>query len=214
MCRSCVNDKNPQCLSITGLVANILALGFLIWSVEDVYFSKNVFKTLYIVAIVLLGVGILLFIGIIIFVHLKNNGNYNICYTIGIIFCIIIIIISFIVTVLVLIVFIKVIKDYYDVEKLLPGRQIPIRRYCAAIIPFIVCLGAISTMCAVLRPLIKVFKNYKNPSILPVGQNTMTTIGNVPQPGIFPNNNEPYPPTANNDYQTVVVQQNENNINK
>ena len=214
MCQCCFNNQNPKCLSITGLISNVVALGFLIWSVADVYFSKQVFKTLYIVAVVLLCVSLLLFICLIIFLSLKKSEKNNIIYKIGLIFCYIIIIISFLAAIFVLIVFIKVMKDYHDIEKLLPGRQIPIRDYCAAIIPFIVCLGGISVMNAVLFPLIKVFKNYKNSSIIPVGQNTMTTINNVPQPGIFPNNNGPVPPMENTDYQTVVVQQNENNINK
>lgn len=214
MCQCCVYQQNPQCYAITGLVSNIVSLGFLIWSVVDVPFSKNVFKTLYTLSVILLCVSLVLFICLIVFVSIKRSENHKIIYTIGIIFCIIILIISYLVTLFVLSSFIKVMKDYYDIEKLLPGRQIPIEYYCAAIIPFIICIGATCTMNAVLYPLIKVFKEYKNPSIFTVGQNTTTTIGNVPQPGIFPNNNGPVPPMENTDYQTVTVQQNENNINK
>ena len=209
----CTENQSPNCLSITGIISSILTLVFLIWGVVKVYFEKKAFEILYTIACVLLGLSILLFIVITIFINLKKDKGKKCLYINGKIFCIIIIIISIIAQIFILIAFIKVIKDYIDIEKILPGRQIPIEEYCAAIIPFIICLVGVSIIYSVSHALIKVFDSYINPPIIPNAQNTMATLSNLPQPGIFPNNNGPMPPIANTDYQTVVVKQNENDVN-
>ena len=237
MCCCCSKNQSPVCLAVMGLISSILSLCFLIWSISKVYFEKKAFKTLYIVSDILLGVCAILFIILIIFAYIKQS----ILNTIGKILCILISIISNVVALFVLIVFIKVMKDYYDVESILPGRQIPTEEYCAAIIPFIICLACVSLIEVAACGLMKHLNNNANPPIMPIPQNTMVTQpgifpnnniqqpgllpnnyiqqpgllpnNNIQQPGIIPNNNGPSLPIANTEYQSVVVKQNENNNN-
>ena len=65
--------------------------------------------------------------------------------------------------------------------------------------------------------LYKVFSNKMNtPPNLPVNitQNTIPTLPNIPQPGMFPNNNGPVPPMGNNIAYPVGIQQSGININQ
>lgn len=84
--------------------------------------------------------------------------------------------------------------------------------------PCIISLIALIVMALVANILYKVFFDEMNstPNPMPVNitQNTMTTIPNYPQPGIFPNNNGPVPPMANNVAYPVTIQQSGMNLNK
>ena len=62
-----------------------------------------------------------------------------------------------------------------------------------------------------------IFSNKMNtPPNLPVNitQNTIPTLPNIPQPGMFPNNNGPVPPMGNNIAYPVGIQQSGININQ
>ena len=84
--------------------------------------------------------------------------------------------------------------------------------------PCIISLIALVVMALVANVLYKVFFDEMNstPNPMPVNitQNTMTTIPNYPQPGIFPNNNGPVPPMVNNVAYPVTIQQSGMNLNK
>lgn len=209
----CTKNQSPICLCIAGIASSIVTLGFLIWGVRRVLFWEKAFEALYTIACVLVGLSVLIFIVVTIFINLEIDQSKKFLYKIGKISCIVNMIISILAQVFVLIAFIKGFKDYIDIEKILKGRQISIESYLALFFPFIICLIGGSLIFSFSNALMKEFDKYINPKIIPDAQNTMANLNNLPQPGMSPNNNGPMPSMANTDYQTVVVKQNEKDVN-
>ena len=91
-------------------------------------------------------------------------------------------------------------------------------KWGAVFAPSIIGLIALVVMAFVANVLYKFFTDRMNstPNVYPVNvtQNTMTTIPNYPQPGVFPNNNGPVPPMVNNVAYPVTIQQSGVNLNK
>ena len=189
----CFRDQKPNCLAITGLVANVVSIIFLLWGIfVNLWPSKGV-EVMYDLAFTLLCLTLVGFIVIIIFLNI--NGASRMIYNIGKIICLAIIGAGALAFIFYLVDFIILCKDYADFS--VSGR------YWAA---------AIIVMALIANRLVKEFSDRMNsapayPNAVP--QTTMTT--NIPQPSLFPNNNGPNPPVGNYQSRAVVVQQGGNN---
>ena len=199
----CFRNQKPNCLAITGLVANVVGIIFLIWGIaENIWFRKGV-EVMYDLAFTLLCLTLVGFIVIIIFLNI--NGASRMIYNIGKIICLAIIGAGALAFIFYLVDFIIFCKDYADFS--VSGRY-----WAAAIIPSLLAFAAIIVMALIANRLVKEFSDRMNsatayPNAVP--QTTMTT--HIPQPSLFPNNNGPNPPVGNDQSQAVVVQQGGNN---
>ena len=199
----CFRNQKPNCLAITGLVANVVGIIFLIWGIaENIWFRKGV-EVMYDLAFTLLCLTLVGFIVIIIFLNI--NGASRMIYNIGKIICLAIIGACALAFIFYLVDFIILCKDYADFS--VSGRY-----WAAAIIPSLLAFAAIIVMALIANRLVKEFSDRMNsapayPNAVP--QTTMTT--NIPQPSLFPNNNGPNPPVVNDQSRAVVVQQGGNN---
>ena len=201
----CFRNQKPNCLAITGLVANVVGIIFLIWGIaENIWFRKGV-EVMYDLAFTLLCLTLVGFIVIIIFLNI--NGASRMIYNIGKIICLAIIGACALAFIFYLVDFIILCKDYADFS--VSGRY-----WAAAIIPSLLAFAAIIVMVLIANRLIKEFSDRMNsapayPNAVP--QTTMTTNPNIPQPSLFPINNGPNIPVGNYQSRAVVVQQGGNN---
>ena len=199
----CFRDQKPNCLAITGLVANVVSIIFLLWGIlVNIWPSKGV-EVMYNLAFTLLCLTLVGFIVIIIFLNI--NGASRMIYNIGKIICLVIIGAGALAFIFYLVDFIIFCKDYADTS--VEGKY-----WAAVIIPSLLGLAAIIYMALIANRLVKEFSDRMNsapanPNAVP--QTTMTT--NIPQPSLFPNNNGPNPPVGNYQSRAVVVQQGGNN---
>ena len=199
----CFRNQKPNCLAITGLVANVVSIIFLLWGIlVNIWPSKGV-EVMYNLAFTLLCLTLVGFIVIIIFLNI--NGASRMIYNIGKIICLVIIGACALAFIFYLVDFIIFCKDYADTS--VEGKY-----WAAVIIPFLLGLAAIIYMALIANRLVKEFSDRMNsapanPNAVP--QTTMTT--NIPQPSLFPNNNGPNPPVGNYQSRAVVVQQGGNN---
>ena len=199
----CFRDQKPNCLAITGLVANVVSIIFLLWGIlVNIWPSKGV-EVMYNLAFTLLCLTLVGFIVIIIFLNI--NGASRMIYNIGKIICLVIIGAGALAFIFYLVDFIIFCKDYADTS-------VEAKYWVAVIIPFLLGLAAIIYMALIANRLVKEFSDRMssapaNPNAVP--QTTMTT--NIPQPSLFPNNNGPNPPVGNYQSRAVVVQQGGNN---
>ena len=199
----CFRDQKPNCLAITGLVANVVSIIFLLWGIlVNIWPSKGV-EVMYNLAFTLLCLTLVGFIVIIIFLNI--NGASRMIYNIGKIICLVIIGAGALAFIFYLVDFIIFCKDYADTS--VEGKY-----WAAVIIPTLLGLAAIIYMALIANRLVKEFSDRMNsapanPNAVP--QTTMTT--NIPQPSLFPNNNGPNPPVGNYQSRAVVVQQGGNN---
>ena len=199
----CFRDQKPNCLAITGLVANVVSIIFLLWGIlVNIWPSKGV-EVMYNLAFTLLCLTLVGFIVIIIFLNI--NGASRMIYNIGKIICLVIIGAGALAFIFYLVDFIIFCKEYADIS--VEGKY-----WAAIIIPTLLGLAAIIYMALIANRLVKEFSDRMNsapanPNAVP--QTTMTT--NIPQPSLFPNNNGPNPPVGNYQSRAVVVQQGGNN---
>ena len=199
----CLRDQKPNCLAITGLVANVVSIIFLLWGIlVNIWPSKGV-EVMYNLAFTLLCLTLVGFIVIIIFLNI--NGASRMIYNIGKIICLVIIGAGALAFIFYLVDFIIFCKDY-------AGLGVEAKYWVAVIIPTLLGLAAIIYMALIANRLVKEFSDRMNsapanPNAVP--QTTMTT--NIPQPSLFPNNNGPNPPVGNYQSRAVVVQQGGNN---
>ena len=199
----CFRDQKPNCLAITGLVANVVSIIFLLWGIfVNLWPSKGV-EVMYDLAFTLLCLTLVGFIVIIIFLNI--NGASRMIYNIGKIICLAIIGAGALAFIFHLVNFILFCKDY-------AGSGVEGKYWAAVIIPTLLGLAAIIYMALIANRLVKEFSDRMNsapayPNAVP--QTTMTT--NIPQPSLFPNNNGPNPPVGNYQSRAVVVQQGGNN---
>ena len=237
----CLKDQRPNCLAFTGLGASILAFAFLIWGVADLEFKKGGVEAIYIIAFVLVILCMLAFIALFIFINLRNTTRT--INNLGRIICLVILCMCAVAFIFLLIAFIILIIDYVKLNSFLKdirngetpdtnydptwaanldvnevNLKIKGHEWGAVFVPSIIGLIALVVMAFVANVLYKFFTDRMNstPNVVPVNitQNTMTTIPNYPQPGIFPNNNGPVPPMANNVAYPVTIQQSGVNLNK
>ena len=199
----CFRNQKPNCLAITGLVANVVSIIFLIWGIAVLLWPSKGVEVMYDLAFTLLCLTLVGFIVIIIFLNI--NGASRMIYNIGKIICLAIIGAGALAFILHLVNFILFCKDY-------AGSGVEGKYWAAVIIPTILGLAAIIYMALIANRLVKEFSDRMNsapayPNAVP--QTTMTT--NIPQPSLFPNNNGPNPPVGNYQSRAVVVQQGGNN---
>ena len=199
----CFRDQKPNCLAITGLVANVVSIIFLLWGIlVNIWPSKGV-EVMYNLAFTLLCLTLVGFIVIIIFLNI--NGASRMIYNIGKIICLVIIGACALAFIFYLVDFIILCKDYAD-------NSVEAKYWAVLIIPCLLAFAVIIVMALIANRLVKEFSDRMNsapanPNAVP--QTTMTT--NIPQPSLFPNNNGPNPPVGNYQSRAVVVQQGGNN---
>lgn len=199
----CFRNQKPNCLAITGLVANVVSIIFLIWGIAILLWPSKGVEVMYDLAFTLLCLTLVGFIVIIIFLNI--NGASRMIYNIGKIICLVIIGACALAFIFYLVDFIIFCKDYADTS-------VEAKYWVAVIIPTLLGLAAIIYMALIANRLVKEFSDRMssapaNPNAVP--QTTMTT--NIPQPSLFPNNNGPNPPVGNYQSRAVVVQQGGNN---
>ena len=72
----CFEDKQPKCLTSTGIASSILAFAFFIWGITDLEFKRNWIKALYIITFIIVIILIVAFIALFILVSLPKSKNY------------------------------------------------------------------------------------------------------------------------------------------
>ena len=233
----CFKDQRPNMLAFTGLGASGLAFAILIWGLADLDFKRDGVAAIYIIAFVLLILCLLAFIALLIFINVRDASRT--INNLGRIFCLVILCMCGVAFIFLLIAFIILIVDYsklnsalkdirngkyvnYDGEWAinsidLKTFKIKGHKWGAVFVPSIFGLIALVIMAFVANVLYKFFTDRMNstPNVVPVNstQNTITTVPNYPQPGIFPNNNGPVPPMVNNVAYPVINQQSGVNLN-
>lgn len=188
----CFKALKPNITAIVGLVANILAIVFLIWGLAKLYWSTGI-HAVYIVSFILLCSSLVAFIVVVIFLFM--NGANNRIYNIGKLVCIVILAICGISFILILVLFIVELKDYIKLNKdwkdeyginFFSGSD-----WAALIVPVIISLVSIVAMSLTAN---RLFKEFSDRMIsVPVYPSTTMDVTNptIPQPGLFPNNNGP-----------------------
>lgn len=235
----CFRNQQPNCMAFTGLGASILSFAFLIWGLVDLFPGRKAFEALYVIAFVLIILCMLAFITLVIFLNLRKTDSFRTINNIGRIICLVILCMCGVAFLFLLIASIIKIVDFAkdeseasELEKAASelfnkskdsdddddNGKVPGHLWAALFIPSIISLIALVIMALVANILYKVFMDNVNstPNPVPVNitQNTMTTIPNYPQPGMFPNNNGPVPPMVNNVAYPVTIQQSGVNLNK
>ena len=71
----CFEDKQPKCLTSTGIASSILAFAFFIWGITDLEFKRNWIKALYIITFIIVIILIVAFIALFILVSLPKSKN-------------------------------------------------------------------------------------------------------------------------------------------
>ena len=92
----CFKDQRPNCILITGLIANLVAMGFLIWGLADLWFKRDGVLAIYIIAFVITCICLVGFILLFIFLNLNRSEGFRIFFSVGKIICKVIMIITFV----------------------------------------------------------------------------------------------------------------------
>lgn len=199
----CFKNFRPNCIAITALIANIIAVSFMIWALADLEWSlfiRKGRKALYIIAFVLLCLTLLLLIAAFILLNIRKGGNYVTLNNVGKIFCLIIAILAILAFILLLIDEILLIVDYDKIERNAGnGRQIPSHDWAACILPGLLGLIAsvVITLCANI--LCTIFNSnilgslfeFQNNGAMNVNQNSITSIPNLTQDPVAVTVNNP-----------------------
>ena len=209
----CFRNQKPICLAFTGLGASLLAFIFMIWGLADLTWFKKGVEAIYIIAFIFVCFCLLAFIAIVIFLYVTKADIYRTVNNIGRIFCFVILILSAIALIFMFVAFIILIVDYVKEEKDWPGKLFSGHEWAAVFLPSIIALGCLVVIALVANVLYKIFYDriLSTPNPVNITQNTVSSIPNIQQPGIFPNNG-PVPSMGNVPY-PVVVQQSQANIN-
>ena len=199
----CFKNNRPNCIAITGLIANIIAVAFMIWALVDIEWvlTRRGRKALYIIAFVILCVTLVLLLVVLILLNLRAGPNYITCNNIGRIFCLIIIILAILAFIFLLVDEILIIIDYAKIERNLgKGRNIPIHDWVACILPGILGLIAsvIIALCANILyrifydNILGTYMDYQNNGPMQhVNNNSVSTIPNVTQDPVAVTVNNP-----------------------
>ena len=186
----CFRSCRPNCIAFTALVANIIAVAFMIWALVDLAWMRKARKPLYIIAFVILCVTLVLLIVVLILLNLRVGNNYVTYNNIGRIFSLIIIILAILAFIFLLVAEILLLYDYVDLEKALgKGRQIPSHDWAACILPGILGLIASIIIALCANVLYRIFYDnilgsyldYQNNSPVHINNNSMSTLPNVSQ---------------------------------
>lgn len=198
----CFKNCKPNCIALTALITNIIAVAFMIWALVDLEWdwTRKGRKALYIIAFVILCVTLVLLLVVLLLLNLRNGPNYITCNNIGRIFCLIIIILAILAFIFLLIDEILLIVDYAKIERDLgKGRNIPSHDWAACILPGL--LGLIASVIIALcgNILYRIFYDnilgsyldYQNNAPLHLNNNSVTTIPNVTQDPVAVTVNNP-----------------------
>ena len=196
----CFRGKNVICVSLTGLIMNIISFAFLIWGLVDVLFYKDSSEALYILAFIIICFCLTSFIVIFIVSTMKIRKR---CSRTMRIFCISTLIFCLIAFIFLLIAWIISLKDYVDTEKDFPGKFWGNRQWASVILPPVITIICLLIMAKSVNYLYKFYTDNLFP-IFPIKQNSTSSIPNISQSGIFQNNGQNY---------QVNIQQSEANLN-
>jgi uncharacterized membrane protein YbhN (UPF0104 family) len=224
----------------TGLGASILSFAFLIWGVADLEYKRKGVQAIYIISFILVILCMLAFIALFIFLNLRRTQAFRTIMNLGRIICLVIICMCGVAFIFMLVAFIILIVDYAKFRSFLKnpwdkdptnyewgddlstdlneedGPSIKDHEWAAIFVPSIITLICLVVMALVANILYKVFYENMNPTTTAVNVTdaTIPTVPNVPQPGVFPNNNGPVPPVVNYAPYPVTIQQSGLAINK
>ena len=199
----CFRNYRPNCIALTAIVTNIIAVAFMIWALVDLEWgwTRKGRKALYIIAFVILCVTLALLIAVLVILNLRVGANYITCNNIGRIFCLIIVILAILAFIFLLIDEILLIVDYAKIESDLgKGRNIPSHDWAACILPGIIGLIAsvIIALCANILyrifydNILGTFLDYQNNGPMQhVNNNSISTIPNVTQAPVAVTVNNP-----------------------
>ena len=185
----CFENKSPNCMVITGLIANAIVLGLMIWGISDIWFQRDGVFTIYLIAFVFICICLIFFIMIFVFLNLNKSGNINFFYYLGKIFCLIIIILSFISFMFILTSFIILLIDYTERESSRAGKYFPTHEWLAIFFSCLFGLICTAIMIFVANILYRVFEEsmIAEPYHSNINQSTVvSSISNQPQPLMQP----------------------------
>ena len=236
----CFQNQQPNYMVFTGLGASILSFAFLIWGVADLEYKRKGVQAIYIISFILVILCMLAFIALFIFLNLRRTQAFRTIMNLGRIICLVIICMCGVAFIFMLVAFIILIVDYAKFRSFLKnpwdkdptnyewgddlstdlnkedGPSIKDHEWAAIFVPSIITLICRVVMALVANILYKVFYENMNPTTTAVNvtDTTIPTVPNVPQPGVFPNNNGPVPPVVNYAPYPVTIQQSGLAINK
>lgn len=130
----CFENFRPNIIALIGIISNCVGIAFILWALFDLDWKRNLAKFLYILSFIMLILALFLLIIIYFLLNSRKEPNNVKINKIGKILCILIILFCFIYFLLLLIAEIIEIIDYTNIEKIQPGRDIPIHKWAAAII--------------------------------------------------------------------------------
>lgn len=184
----CFKDQRPNCILITGLIANLVAMGFLIWGLADLWFKRDGVLAIYIIAFVITCICLVGFILLFIFLNLNRSEGFRIFFSVGKIICKVIMIITFVAFMLIFSAFIILLVDYANEERSRIGKYFPSHEWAAVFVPSLLSLICLPIMFMVANVLYSVFEEIiATPYQGNITQNTVvSTIANQPQPVMQP----------------------------
>ena len=237
----CFQNQQPNCMVFTGLGASILSFAFLIWGVADLEYKRKGVQAIYIISFILVILCMLAFIALFIFLNLRRTQAFRTIMNLGRIICLVIICMCGVAFIFMLVAFIILIVDYAKFRSFLKnpfdkdpsdyewGKDLSVdideedlsfslksHEWAAVFVPSLITLICLVVMALAANILYKVFYENMNPTTTAVNVTdaTIPTVPNVPQPGVFPNNNGPVPPVVNYAPYPVTIQQSGLAINK
>ena len=119
----CFEDKQPKCLTSTGIASSILAFAFFIWGITDLEFKRNWIKALYIITFIIVIILIVAFIALFILVSLPKSKNYMKIMNSGRLISLGVLILTGITFIFLLLSFIFLLVDYGKLQSELNDRK-------------------------------------------------------------------------------------------
>lgn len=188
----CFKHRDPGCISYVAFAANIIAFGFMIWGLSDLNFIKKGVKVLYIFSFVLLCICLACILAVFLFFIIPRLKNSRAINKIGKILCLLIIALCVLGFVLLLIGFIIDLVKYAQLKRdYEEGKYWNSREWATLFVPAIIAFISYVIMALCANVLYMKFDDLMStiPMAVNINQNSISTIPNIQQPGVFPNNN-------------------------
>ncbi len=204
-CLCCFKNLLPIYLSIILLAANTVAVGFLIWGVAEMVWSRKYARDIYWTGFIILIITLILAIIILIFTILRNKQKDETIRNIGKIMCILIMSLGIIALIFTLIGTLATIVDYGTINIILGDiGDIPGKWWATLIVPEVITLIAGVTMILCARALYIIF----NEGILTsISEGQTDNVKNIQENSITINQNQT-PNNSSNKFNLTT-----NNIN-
>ena len=120
----CFKRKNPVCITLIGLITNIIIFAFLCWPADKLVFFRTGIEAVFWIAFLIVILCLFFFLIITIILCLKHSkNNQSVCF-ISKVICIVIIGTCFVAWVFILTTFIGDLKDYVDMHDLIKEHNI------------------------------------------------------------------------------------------